>query len=73
MGHLLTTHLVQVGFWVRAGARCALIGAQPRMRREVQVCNLPSADVTRVVCLPNLQGLVPDAADVSAAAPTHFQ
>jgi hypothetical protein len=48
-----------------------MIGAQPGMRRAVQAYNLPNADVTRVVCLPNLQGLVPVAAHVSAAAQSY--
>jgi len=39
--------------------------------RAVQVCNRPYADVPRVVCLPNLQGLIADAA-AAAAADMHF-
>jgi hypothetical protein len=41
---------------------CAATGAKNRMRRAVQVCNRPDVDVTRVVCLPNLQGLLAAAA-----------
>jgi hypothetical protein len=32
------------------------------MRRAVQVCNRPDVDITWVVCLPNLQGLLAAAA-----------
>jgi hypothetical protein len=35
-----------------------------------QVCILPNADVSRVACWMNLQGLL--AADLHAAAHTHF-
>jgi hypothetical protein len=39
----------------------------------VQVGNRPDGGVSRVVCLPNLQGLLAAAADLLAAAHTHQQ
>jgi len=46
-----------------------VIGAQLAIRLAAYVCNLPDADVPRVACLLNLQGLV--AVAVAASAHTH--
>jgi hypothetical protein len=46
-------------------------GAQFWVRRAVRLCNRPAADVSRVACVSNLQGLLAAAAVLHAAAHTH--
>jgi hypothetical protein len=55
---------------VYALLRCHWHAEHRMMLRAAQVCNLPVADVPRVVGLANLQGTV--AVYVKAAAHTHF-
>jgi hypothetical protein len=58
-------------FWSEQEMIALTFGAQLWVRRAVRVCNRPDADVTRVACVLNLQGLLAAAAVLHAAAHTH--